>query len=416
MGALALPESHLFYPAERVRALPQGGVGVIFQSGGTFQYWLGQGAVRGLGFSYAVSSGNELDLDVADYIAFLVDDPETRVITCMLEGIRPPRSLHGGRRQGACRGKAHRGRQDRGERARPFGDREPYRCRGRQRRHFQRGLRTLRHRALSRPRRPDRDRPDVFDRAAPQGTARGVRGLFGRGDRPVPRLRQRGRSSRRGAERGDESRDRAASGSGAGAVQPARRRRRAGRPAAGLQGNLQGDRGGPRRRYPFDARPTPGARRRARRPGNVRRREPGRGLGGRARAHGSERHRCGARVPDGGRRAVPPGASGDCARPEGARKLCRTQAAGRAAGARPDSPALGTGRGFARRHLCPGTGGRLRRNRRRSGRACRRHRVSGGAQDRLAPSRPQDRSRRRRARARRRRLRRPGRPTGCRGG
>ena len=93
MGALALPESHLFYPAERVRALPQGGVGVIFQSGGTFQYWLSQGAVRGLGFSYAVSSGNELDLDVADYIAFLVDDPDTRVIACMLEGIRRPEAF-----------------------------------------------------------------------------------------------------------------------------------------------------------------------------------------------------------------------------------------------------------------------------------------------------------------------------------
>ena len=93
MGALALPESHLFYPAERVRSLPRGGVGVVFQSGGTFQYWLSQGAVRGLGFSYAVSSGNELDLDVADYIAFLVDDPKTRVIACMLEGIRRPEAF-----------------------------------------------------------------------------------------------------------------------------------------------------------------------------------------------------------------------------------------------------------------------------------------------------------------------------------
>ena len=93
MGALALPESNLFYPAERVRALPQGAVGVVFQSGGTFQYWLGQGAVRGLGFSYAVSSGNELDLDAADYISFLVDDPGTRVIACMLEGIRRPEAF-----------------------------------------------------------------------------------------------------------------------------------------------------------------------------------------------------------------------------------------------------------------------------------------------------------------------------------
>lgn len=90
MGVLALRERHLFYPAPRVRAIPAGPVGVIFQSGGTFQYWLQQAAVRGLGFSYAVSSGNELDLGMADYLDFMVDDPETRVIVCLAEGIRQP--------------------------------------------------------------------------------------------------------------------------------------------------------------------------------------------------------------------------------------------------------------------------------------------------------------------------------------
>ena len=64
----------------RVRSLPYGPVGVVFQSGGTFQFWLQQGATRGLGYSYAVSSGNELDLDVADYINFMVEDAETKVI------------------------------------------------------------------------------------------------------------------------------------------------------------------------------------------------------------------------------------------------------------------------------------------------------------------------------------------------
>ena len=93
MGSISLPEDLLFYPATRVRGLPRGEVGVIFQSGGTFQYWLQQGAVRGLGFSYAVSSGNELDLDVADYLSFLADDPATRVIACMLEGIRRPEAF-----------------------------------------------------------------------------------------------------------------------------------------------------------------------------------------------------------------------------------------------------------------------------------------------------------------------------------
>ena len=93
MGAISLPERLLFYPTPRVRGLPAGPVGVVFQSGGTFQFWLEQGAARGLGYSYAVSSGNELDLDMADYINFLVDDDHTKVIACMAEGVRRPDAL-----------------------------------------------------------------------------------------------------------------------------------------------------------------------------------------------------------------------------------------------------------------------------------------------------------------------------------
>ncbi|HXQ53381.1 MAG TPA: acetate--CoA ligase family protein [Stellaceae bacterium] len=90
MGSVALREKLLLYPASRVRALPAGEVGIVFQSGGTFQFWLQHAATRGLGFSYAVSSGNELDLDLADYINFLVEDEGTRIIACMVEGVRRP--------------------------------------------------------------------------------------------------------------------------------------------------------------------------------------------------------------------------------------------------------------------------------------------------------------------------------------
>lgn len=90
MGSLALREKLLLYPAKRVRGLGAGSVGVVFQSGGTFQFWLQQAAQRGLDFSYAVSSGNELDLDVADYINFMIEDEQTSMVACLLEGIRRP--------------------------------------------------------------------------------------------------------------------------------------------------------------------------------------------------------------------------------------------------------------------------------------------------------------------------------------
>jgi acetyltransferase len=93
MGALAIREKLLLYPAKRVRALSPGSVGVIFQSGGTFQFWLQQAAQRGLDFSYAVSSGNELDLDLADYVNFMVEDEHTKIIACLVEGVRRPQAL-----------------------------------------------------------------------------------------------------------------------------------------------------------------------------------------------------------------------------------------------------------------------------------------------------------------------------------
>jgi acyl-CoA synthetase (NDP forming) len=93
MGSVTAAGGLLLYPSNppsRLRGLPAGGVGAIFQSGGTLQFWLQDAAVRGLGFSYAVSSGSELDLDIADYINFMVDDERTGVICCMIEGIQRP--------------------------------------------------------------------------------------------------------------------------------------------------------------------------------------------------------------------------------------------------------------------------------------------------------------------------------------
>jgi acetate---CoA ligase (ADP-forming) len=93
MGAMSFPQNLLFYPATRIRGLPTGQTGVVFQSGGTFMFWLQRAAERGLGFSYAVSSGNELNLDLADYINFLVDDDDTKMIACMVEGVRRPEAF-----------------------------------------------------------------------------------------------------------------------------------------------------------------------------------------------------------------------------------------------------------------------------------------------------------------------------------
>lgn len=93
MGGLAAHEEMILYPSKRVYGIAKGSVSAVFQSGGTLQFWLEQAAARGLGFRYAVTSGNELDLDLVDYLNYFVEDPETKIITCLIEGVRRPAAL-----------------------------------------------------------------------------------------------------------------------------------------------------------------------------------------------------------------------------------------------------------------------------------------------------------------------------------
>src|SRR3546814_7320466 len=51
---------------------------------------LSRTASRGYGFSKLVSTGNEADVDVADFIDILLDDPATSVIALYIEGLRKP--------------------------------------------------------------------------------------------------------------------------------------------------------------------------------------------------------------------------------------------------------------------------------------------------------------------------------------
>ncbi len=69
-----------------------GPVGIVSQSG-ALGYALLQAAERGRGFSHFISAGNSADIDIADLIAFLADDPGCKAIICVFEGIRDAAKL-----------------------------------------------------------------------------------------------------------------------------------------------------------------------------------------------------------------------------------------------------------------------------------------------------------------------------------
>ncbi|HKN98130.1 MAG TPA: CoA-binding protein [Pseudonocardiaceae bacterium] len=76
-----------------LRRLIAGDVAVLSQSGGLGFALFNDGMSRGLGFSHVVSTGNELDVDVADLAEYLLHDPATRVILLFCEGVDRPERL-----------------------------------------------------------------------------------------------------------------------------------------------------------------------------------------------------------------------------------------------------------------------------------------------------------------------------------
>jgi acyl-CoA synthetase (NDP forming) len=69
---------------------PVGNMGVVSQSGGILGSLLSRAAARGIGLSKLISTSNEVDLELADFIDHLADDPATKVIALYIETVRNP--------------------------------------------------------------------------------------------------------------------------------------------------------------------------------------------------------------------------------------------------------------------------------------------------------------------------------------
>jgi acyl-CoA synthetase (NDP forming) len=69
-------------------AFTVGGIGVVSQSGGILGALLSRAAAAGIGLSKLVSTSNEADLDMADFVDYLVEDEATSVIALYMEGLR----------------------------------------------------------------------------------------------------------------------------------------------------------------------------------------------------------------------------------------------------------------------------------------------------------------------------------------
>ena len=69
-------------------AQKSGAVGCLVQSGGHAWTLVSQGSLRGIRFSKLFSFGNASDLNESDFLEYLAEDPQTKVIAAYIEGVK----------------------------------------------------------------------------------------------------------------------------------------------------------------------------------------------------------------------------------------------------------------------------------------------------------------------------------------
>lgn len=82
-----------------------GPIGVVSQSGGILGALLSRAAARGIGLSKLISTSNEADLELADFVDALADDESTKVIALYVEAIRHPDKFRAAAAKAARAGK-----------------------------------------------------------------------------------------------------------------------------------------------------------------------------------------------------------------------------------------------------------------------------------------------------------------------
>ena len=98
-----VPLTFVELPGDRLGARP--GIGLVSQSGAMAAVLVVTLVSRGLGLSYSISTGNEAASGVEDYVDYLVDDPDTRVIAMIVELLRKPARFLAATRRAAAMGK-----------------------------------------------------------------------------------------------------------------------------------------------------------------------------------------------------------------------------------------------------------------------------------------------------------------------
>ena len=98
---------HMLFAREALRFAPgsKPGLAIVGQSGGLLGHYQRAVDARGTPLSYVISTGNEIGLELTDFVEFLADDPATAVLVLYAEQIRRPQAFLAAIRRARVAGK-----------------------------------------------------------------------------------------------------------------------------------------------------------------------------------------------------------------------------------------------------------------------------------------------------------------------
>jgi acyl-CoA synthetase (NDP forming) len=88
MGLVSTRSRAMLFPDQRLADIHEGGLSLVSQSGGLLGSLVRAAQSWGIGLSYLVTSGNEADAEISDYLHHFVNDERTKVIGAFIEGVR----------------------------------------------------------------------------------------------------------------------------------------------------------------------------------------------------------------------------------------------------------------------------------------------------------------------------------------
>lgn len=105
MGLVSTRARAMLFPDVRLGEMREGGLAIVSQSGGLLGGLVRAAIGWGIGLSYFVTSGNEVDAEISDYLHHFLRDDRTKVIAAFIEGIRNGEKFLAVAREAATLGK-----------------------------------------------------------------------------------------------------------------------------------------------------------------------------------------------------------------------------------------------------------------------------------------------------------------------